>query len=56
MSARFPGTPDETNVWLKDKWRPPSMYELVDIAKAPKAMGLGLAALRRLVRVPARPR
>ena len=45
----FPGTPDETNVCLKDKWDPAYMYELVYIAKDPKVMGLGLAALRDMI-------
>ena len=45
----FPGTPDETNVCLKDKWDPAYLYELVYIAKDPKVMGLGLAALRDMI-------
>ncbi len=45
----FPGTPDETNVCLKNAWDPAYMYELVYVAKDPKVMGLGLAALRDMV-------
>ncbi|RUR65711.1 hypothetical protein EJP67_01420 [Variovorax guangxiensis] len=45
----FPGTPDETNVCLKDKWDPAYLYELVYVAKDPKVMGLGLAALRDMI-------
>ncbi|MEZ2297475.1 alpha/beta hydrolase domain-containing protein [Variovorax sp. RCC_210] len=45
----FPGTPDETSVCLKDKWDPAYLYELVYIAKDPKVMGLGLAALRDMI-------
>ena len=45
----FPGTPDETSVCLKDKWDPAYLYELVYVAKDPKVMGLGLAALRDMI-------
>lgn len=45
----FPGTPDETNVCLKDKRDPAYLYELVYVAKDPKVMGLGLAALRDMI-------
>lgn len=48
-AAPFPGTPDETNVCLKDKWDPAYLYELVYVAKDPKVMGLGLAALRDMI-------
>ncbi|HEX7863567.1 MAG TPA: alpha/beta hydrolase domain-containing protein [Variovorax sp.] len=48
-STPFPGTPDETNVCLKDKWDPAYLYELVYVAKDPKVMGLGLAALRDMI-------
>jgi hypothetical protein len=48
-AAPFPGTPDETSVCLKDKWDPAYLYELVYIAKDPKVMGLGLAALRDMI-------
>ena len=45
----FPGTPDETSVCLRDKWDPAYLYELVYVAKDPKVMGLGLAALRDMI-------
>jgi len=45
----FPGTPDETSVCLKAGWDPAYMYELVYVAKDPKVMGLGLAALRDMI-------
>ena len=45
----FPGTPDETSVCLKGGWDPDYIYELVYVAKDPKVMGLGLAALRDIV-------
>jgi hypothetical protein len=48
-AAPFPGTPDETSVCLKDKWDPAYLYELVYVAKDPKVMGLGLAALRDMI-------
>lgn len=48
-AAPFPGTPDETNVCLKDKWDTAYLYELVYVAKDPKVMGLGLAALRDMI-------
>lgn len=48
-AAPFPGTPDETSVCLRDKWDPAYLYELVYVAKDPKVMGLGLAALRDMI-------
>lgn len=42
----FPGTPDETRVCLKDGFDPNYLYELVYVARDPKVMGVGLAALR----------
>jgi hypothetical protein len=45
-SNPFPGTPDGTKVCLKGGFDPSYLYELVYIAKDPKVMGVGLAALR----------
>jgi hypothetical protein len=45
----FPGTPDGTRVCLKGGFDPRYLYELVYVAKDPKVMGVGLAALRDTV-------
>lgn len=45
----FPGTADETKVCLKNGFDPKYLYELVYVAKDPKVMGVGLAALRDTV-------
>jgi hypothetical protein len=45
----FPGTPDGSKVCLKGGFDPKYLYELVYVAKDPKVMGLGLAALRDTV-------
>jgi len=45
----FPGTPDGTRVCLKGGFDPKYLYELVYVAKDPKVMGVGLAALRDTV-------
>lgn len=45
----FPGTPSATNVCLKGGFDPQYLYELVYVAKDPKVMGVGLAALRDTV-------
>ena len=45
----FPGTPSPTSVCLKGGFDPAYLYELVYIAKDPKVMGVGLAALRDTV-------
>jgi hypothetical protein len=42
----FPGTPDGGKVCLKGGFDPNYLYELVYVAKDPKVMGVGLAALR----------
>jgi len=42
----FPGTADGSKVCLKDGFDPNYLYELVYVAKDPKVMGVGLAALR----------
>jgi hypothetical protein len=42
----FPGTPDGSKVCMKGGFDPNYLYELVYIAKDPKVMGVGLAALR----------
>lgn len=48
-TAPFPGTPDATKVCLKNGFDPKYLYELVYVAKDPKVMGVGLAALRDTV-------
>ncbi|NKI94959.1 alpha/beta hydrolase domain-containing protein [Rhizobacter sp. SG703] len=45
----FPGTPDGSQICLKGGFDPAYLYELVYVAKDPKVMGLGLAALRDTV-------
>ncbi|GAP35910.1 alpha/beta hydrolase domain-containing protein [Piscinibacter sakaiensis] len=45
----FPGTPDGAKVCLKEGFDPSYLYELVYVAKDPKVMGVGLAALRDTV-------
>jgi hypothetical protein len=45
----FPGTPDGTKVCAKGGFDPSYLYELVYVAKDPKVMGVGLAALRDTV-------
>ena len=45
----FPGTPDPANVCIKGGWDPQYLYELIYVAKDPKVMGLGLAAVRDMV-------
>ncbi|MGC3985405.1 MAG: alpha/beta hydrolase domain-containing protein [Pseudorhodoferax sp.] len=48
-SNAFPGTADGSKVCLKDGFDPKYLYELVYVAKDPKVMGVGLAALRDTV-------
>lgn len=45
----FPGTADPANVCLRGGFDPQYLYELVYVAKDPKVMGVGLAALRDTV-------
>ncbi|KAF1019327.1 MAG: hypothetical protein GAK30_03170 [Paracidovorax wautersii] len=45
----FPGTPSATSVCLQGGFDPSHLYELVYVAKDPKVMGVGLAALRDTV-------
>ena len=45
----FPGTADPAKVCLKGGFDPNYLYELVYVAKDPKVMGVGLAALRDTV-------
>lgn len=45
----FPGRPDPTKVSLRGGFDPQYLYELIYVAKDPKVMGLGLAALRDYV-------
>ncbi|MFT3720722.1 alpha/beta hydrolase domain-containing protein [Pseudorhodoferax sp.] len=48
-AAPFPGTADGGKVCLKGGFDPRYLYELVYVAKDPKVMGVGLAALRDTV-------
>lgn len=48
-TAPFPGAPDASKVCLKQGLDPLYLYELVYVAKDPKVMGVGLAALRDTV-------
>ncbi|HEX6704258.1 MAG TPA: alpha/beta hydrolase domain-containing protein [Albitalea sp.] len=48
-SNPFPGTPDGSKVCLQGGFDPSYLYELVYVAKDPKVMGVGLAALRDTV-------
>jgi hypothetical protein len=45
----FPGTPDPASVCVRDGFDPQYLYEVVYVAKDPKVMGVGLAALRDVV-------
>ncbi|GKS90919.1 hypothetical protein AVTE2539_16160 [Acidovorax sp. SUPP2539] len=45
----FPGTPNPASVCLQGGFDPQYLYELVYVAKDPKVMGVGLAALRDTV-------
>ena len=45
----FPGTPDGGSVCLKNGYDANYFYELIYVAKDPKVMGLGFAALRDMV-------
>lgn len=45
----FPGTPNAASVCLQGGFDPQYLYELVYVAKDPKVMGVGLAALRDTV-------
>lgn len=45
----FPGTADGSKLCLKGGFDPKYLYELVYVAKDPKVMGVGLAALRDTV-------
>jgi hypothetical protein len=45
----YPGTADGSKVCLKGGFDPSYLYELVYVAKDPKVMGVGLAALRDTV-------
>ncbi len=48
-STPFPGIADPANVCLKPGFDPDYLYELSYVAKDPKVMGVGLAALRDTV-------
>ncbi|XAH26314.1 alpha/beta hydrolase domain-containing protein [Xylophilus sp. GW821-FHT01B05] len=45
----FPGTPNPASVCLKGGFQPNVLYEITYIAKDPRVMGVGLAALRDTV-------
>ena len=48
-TTAFPGTPDGASVCLKNGFDARYFYELVYVAKDPKVMGLGFAALRDMI-------
>jgi len=48
-SVPFPGTADPASICLRGGFDPQYLYELVYVAKDPKVMGVGLAALRDTV-------
>ncbi len=48
-ATAFPGTPDGGSVCLKNGFDSRYFYELVYVAKDPKVMGLGFAALRDMI-------
>lgn len=48
-SAPFPGTPSPTQVCVRGGVDPSFIYELIYVAKDPKIMGLGFAAVRDAV-------
>jgi len=45
----FPGTPDAASICVKGGFVAPYFYELLYVAKDPKVMGLGFAAVRDIV-------
>ena len=47
--APFPGTADPASVCLKGGFQPNTLYEVSYVAKDPRVMGVGLAALRDTV-------
>jgi Alpha/beta hydrolase domain len=48
-TSPFPGTPDPTQLCLKDGFDPEKLYELAYTAKDPLVLGIGLAATRDIV-------
>ncbi|GAB2600646.1 alpha/beta hydrolase domain-containing protein [Ramlibacter solisilvae] len=48
-TTAFPGTPDGANICVKGGFDSRYMYEIVYVAKDPKVMGLGFAAVRDMV-------
>ncbi len=48
-TTAFPGTPDGTNICVKGGFDAKYLYELIYVAKDPKVMGLGFAAVRDIV-------
>lgn len=48
-TTAFPGTPDGANVCVKGGYDAKYIYELIYVAKDPKVMGLGFAAVRDIV-------
>jgi hypothetical protein len=45
----FPGTPDPANICVQGGFDSRFMYEVIYVAKGPKVMGLGFAAVRDMV-------
>jgi hypothetical protein len=48
-STAFPGTPDPASICVKGGFDGRYMYEVIYVAKDPKVMGLGFAAVRDMV-------
>jgi hypothetical protein len=48
-ATAFPGTPDPANICLKAGFDARYMYEVLYVAKDPKVMGLGFAAVRDMI-------
>ncbi|HEV7575639.1 MAG TPA: alpha/beta hydrolase domain-containing protein [Caldimonas sp.] len=48
-TAAFPGTPDPANICVKGGFDGRYMYEVIYVAKDPKVMGLGFAAVRDMI-------
>ena len=48
-ATTFPGTPDPANICVKGGFDARYMYEVIYVAKDPKVMGLGFAAVRDMI-------
>ena len=48
-TTAFPGTPDPANICVKGGFDARYMYEVIYVAKDPKVMGIGFAAVRDMI-------